>query len=644
MLYNFPSLHSPLYILDKKGLYCLMFNLHEDSTLLDYLFNQNRQQASSLISVKGIPFTLCDNYYLHDDDKIHSYNNINYKTVQKIQYGQLRSHNIPLKIDDLDEYDKGLLVNGRGAHITDINSDTPLCKFTFTKTKLNNLFNNNYLDYSKYSNYILYLPCIGYRDIDYSYLINSNSIVIEYYFDYYTTTIVCNVICNIEDKQIVIMQEYNNVGYDIPITYNDGTEFISNSLKLGANILDLGLAIKGIPTGTSSSFSDMTTTKYHTINKRKLNKDTGRLKTIADTKNEYTKSVSGNREYSSYATPEYQIDNVIYGIANLFNSQVDLGIRGNYNQYTSSNYWIGKPVILYSHPSTYSDNLNNLLGRPLYKVRQLNTLRGFTVVNSIHLNIPCLSDELNEIEQLLKSGVILNTNVPIPDVPPVTPTPEPETPATPEPEKPTPTPDLPEGEAAKMLCCFNGKFRVTGIRGTPAETGRTRNHYGLDLVGMDSTNVYAISSGWVKITNTGSSGLGKCVHVQMDDPKYYGQWILYGHLSSFAVANKQYVEKGQLLGVMGDTGESRGYHTHLEWRNKYDQWDSDFSKYNICEFTGIPNISTPGQNVFIGSPIYKTTNGESVQKKLGLENQTIQYLENYTYAEDLMRKIDEHTK
>ena len=95
---------------------------------------------------------------------------------------------------------------------------------------------------------------------------------------------------------------------------------------------------------------------------------------------------------------------------------------------------------------------------------------------------------------------------------------------------------------------------------------------------------------------------------------------------------------------MGNTGASDGWHTHLEWRNKYDKYDPDFSKYDICKFTGIPNTSVTGQNIHIGSPIYKTANGASVKSKLGLENQTIEYLESYEYADDLMKKIDEHTK
>lgn len=292
----------------------------------------------------------------------------------------------------------------------------------------------------------------------------------------------------------------------------------------------------------------------------------------------------------------------------------------------------------------YPENYSKLYGKPLVNFRKLSNIKGYTEVESIHLNIPCLSNELTEIELLLHNGVILNTITPTPEPSPEpTPTPEPQEPSQPEPSQPEPTPEIPEGEEAEMLCCFNGKFRVTGMRGTPAQTGRSRNHYGLDMVGVDSINVYSIVSGWVKITDT-KDGLGKCVWVQMDTQPYYGQYILYGHLSKFEVSNGQYVNQGQLIGVMGNTGESRGAHTHLEWRGVSGKWDSDFSKYNICEFTGIPNISTPGQNTHIGSPLYKFSNSQSVKEKLNIEQQTLQYLEQYKYGESLINKIDENIK
>lgn len=496
--------------------------------------------------------------------------------------------------------------------------------FTFSKTELQKYLTNSFLDYDTINEYKLYLPFIGIVNIDGKLIYDlAHTIYINYYADISTGACSCNI-C-LDDVNNRLYQYTVNCTNISPYSGTNNTYVANKGWGTIGSIISSAVGFT-VPTTITSGGKTKTTAR---------NPSTGRQITTGTEEQQY-KTIKRHETSSAY--------DLINGFVDLATSQIPTSINGSSSPDISFDSLLCPYIIIKKPKAIYYTGYDKLNGRPLNESRVLKHIRGYTEISSIHLNIPCLSNELEEIEDLLHTGVILNTDVEIPDVPPVTPTPEPETPATPEPEEPTPTPDLPEGETAKMLCCFNGKFRVTGIRGTPAETGRIRNHYGLDLVGMNSTNVYAISSGWVKITNTGSSGLGKCVHVQMDDPKYYGQWILYGHLSSFAVANKQYVNKGQLLGVMGNTGESRGYHTHLEWRNKYDQWDSDFSKYNICEFTGIPNISTPGQNVFIGSPIYKTTNGESVQKKLGLENQTIQYLENYTYAEDLMRKIDDHTK
>lgn len=526
---------------------------------------------------------------------------------------------------------------------------TDYVSFQLTRSQINSVLNNNFSDYSTLSKYLLYLPFFGYSEIENDVVLYCDSIKIDYKVNFFNGNCLVIVSAIYAGNSVRIMELDKDIGYRYTISGTDQGILFRNIVNSIATTISVSGVLLGQPATvtTGATLSNITKNKeIHDVSKKR-NKDTGRLNTMKS--RNMTDTSSETADYTSsrkvYYNKSYAVGDIIQGLNNYSNSQKSVTVQTNHQSNNPCFESIYIPYLYVIHPKVdYFNGFNKLFGRPLNSYKKLNTLRGYTKVSAIHLNIPCLSEELGEIEDLLYSGVILNTKVPIPDVPPVTPTPEPETPATPEPEEPTPTPDLPEGETAKMLCCFNGKFRVTGIRGTPAETGRTRNHYGLDLVGMDSTNVYAISSGWVKITDTGSSGLGKCVHIQMDDPQYYGQWILYGHLSSFAVANKQYVNKGQLIGVMGNTGDSTGPHTHLEWRNKYDKWDSDFSKYNICEFTGIPNISTPGQNVFIGSPIYKTTNGESVQKKLGLENKTIQYLENYTYAEDLMRKIDEHTK
>ena len=57
-----------------------------------------------------------------------------------------------------------------------------------------------------------------------------------------------------------------------------------------------------------------------------------------------------------------------------------------------------------SYPYDYGEQY----GYPLNKYCKLKDLCGFTQVGSIHLsNIECTNDELDEIEKLLKEGVIL---------------------------------------------------------------------------------------------------------------------------------------------------------------------------------------------------------------------------------------------
>lgn len=535
---------------------------------------------------------------------------------------------------------------------------TDYVSFQLTRSQINSVLNNNFSDYSTLSKYLLYLPFFGYSEIENDVVLYCDSIKIDYKVNFFNGNCLVIVSAIYAGNDVRIMELDKDIGYHYTISGTDQGILFRNIVNSIATTISVSGVLLGQPATvtTGATLSNITRNKeIHDVSKKR-NKDTGRLNTMKS--RNMTDTSSETADYTSsrkvYYNKSYAVGDIIQGLNNYSNSQKSVTVQTNHQSNNPCFESIYIPYLYVIHPKVdYFNGFNKLFGRPLNSYKKLNTLRGYTKVSAIHLNIPCLSEELGEIEDLLYSGVILNTNVSIPDVPPVTPTPEPETPATPEPEEPTPTPDLPEGETAKMLCCFNGEFAVTGMRGTPDQTGRKRNHYGLDLKGLKKDSegkilaqqeVYAISSGWVKITDTGYTGLGKCVHIQMDDPQYYGQWILYGHLSSFAVVNKQYVNKGQLIGIMGNTGESTGPHTHLEWRNKYDRWDSDFTKYNICEFTGIPNISTPGKNEFVGSPIYKTTNGQSVQQKLGLENQTIQYLENYTYAEDLMRKIDEHTK
>ncbi len=100
-------------------------------------------------------------------------------------------------------------------------------------------------------------------------------------------------------------------------------------------------------------------------------------------------------------------------------------------------------------------------------------------------------------------------------------------------------------------------------------------HRGIDLVGPGSTiiNVVAYEAGQVLLAYTGygngyGNGVnwryGNFVKILHDN----GQVTLYAHLEYANVVVGQRVSKGQLLGRMGNSGNSRGVHLHWEiWKN-----------------------------------------------------------------------------
>ena len=68
------------------------------------------------------------------------------------------------------------------------------------------------------------------------------------------------------------------------------------------------------------------------------------------------------------------------------------------------------PYVIITHPASYDAMLyNKQYGFPSNKTVTLGSLNGYTKVKDIHLSgIPCTDDELEEIERLLKEGVIIN--------------------------------------------------------------------------------------------------------------------------------------------------------------------------------------------------------------------------------------------
>lgn len=99
---------------------------------------------------------------------------------------------------------------------------------------------------------------------------------------------------------------------------------------------------------------------------------------------------------------------------------------------------------------------------------------------------------------------------------------------------------------------------------------QTGAHTGIDIVcvSKSSPKVCAAASGTVVVAKAGATGYGNYVvlqHLSDDGKRYY---TLYGHMvdGSIAVAEGSEVQVGQVLGIMGSTGNSTGAHLHFEVR------------------------------------------------------------------------------
>lgn len=138
-------------------------------------------------------------------------------------------------------------------------------------------------------------------------------------------------------------------------------------------------------------------------------------------------------------------------------------------------------------------------------------------------------------------------------------------------------------------------------------------HSGVDLVGQGSSidNIIAHSDGKVVFcqtgqrNNQGSSGnasYGNCIKLQHSN----GYYTLYAHLESVSVGLGQQVKKGQVIGRMGNTGNSYGAHLHFEVFN------AGGSRINPEPYMNadLPNMAAPVVNNNVSE--YKVVYGDTL--------------------------------
>ena len=106
-------------------------------------------------------------------------------------------------------------------------------------------------------------------------------------------------------------------------------------------------------------------------------------------------------------------------------------------------------------------------------------------------------------------------------------------------------------------CSYRYMSSPFGMRQSPT-TGASSYHQGVDLAAPQGTPIYASRAG-VVTTATYSSSAGYYVTINHGD----GFSSIYMHMTNYVVGAGSAVSAGQLIGYVGNTGITTGYHLHF---------------------------------------------------------------------------------
>ena len=146
-------------------------------------------------------------------------------------------------------------------------------------------------------------------------------------------------------------------------------------------------------------------------------------------------------------------------------------------------------------------------------------------------------------------------------------------------------------EATGKRVCPTRDF-VVGA-GWGADRGR-RAHAGIDLGGRRGTPIYAVEDGVIDRTKLQSNGALQIVMRGESGSKFY-----YGHMDTVLVKGGQKVDRGEVIGLMGDTGSPGAVHLHFEyWRSggESDAVDPEPLVTRICRLGGGANDNGGNDN------------------------------------------------
>lgn len=232
-----------------------------------------------------------------------------------------------------------------------------------------------YLDYDPYTKLEIYLPFCGVHPLKVDDFM-PGTISLKYYIDLLSGTcvaVVKSTKANIHNDTLdsVVYQFMGNCAAQIPVTAQQFADAVRSAINIAASIGSM------VATGV------------------------GGAAVTSAAKN------AGNAVSSIARTASQEISTGASAVENVMNLKPAIERSGAIGS-SGALLAVRTPYLILTRPRmARPDKQNVYTGYPSFITETLGDLTGWTIVQAIHLDaIPCTSEELNEIDALLKGGVI----------------------------------------------------------------------------------------------------------------------------------------------------------------------------------------------------------------------------------------------
>ncbi|MBO4735788.1 MAG: M23 family metallopeptidase, partial [Paludibacteraceae bacterium] len=121
-------------------------------------------------------------------------------------------------------------------------------------------------------------------------------------------------------------------------------------------------------------------------------------------------------------------------------------------------------------------------------------------------------------------------------------------------------------------------------------------HAGMDFSGAHRSEIFATAKGTLTFVGW-KQGYGNCMIIDHG----FGYETLYAHMDGFKLKRGQQVNRGDVIGYMGNTGKSTGTHLHYEVHYKgkvTDPRNYYFQDLSPEEYDEMVRLTSNNGNVF----------------------------------------------